>query len=100
MQKQILYFGLLALMSSIGFNPPVISPAFAQNPPPPQTVVMTRDDIKAGRVLTANMLEEKQLEPRFAPVNAVSGIAECSGRSLKRNKKRGQIILIDDLDNP
>lgn len=97
MRKISVSFGLLCFISSALLN---ACPVFGQNPPPLQTVVMARDDIKAGRVLTANMLEEKQLEPRLAPVNGVSGIAECSGRSLKRDKKRGQIILIDDLDNP
>lgn len=100
MRKLSVSFALLCFISSSLFNASLLCPVFGQNPPPLQTVVMARDDIKAGRVLTANMLEEKQLEPRLAPVNGVSGIAECSGRSLKRDKKRGQIILIDDLDNP
>lgn len=65
-----------------------------------QTVVLTRCELKAGTVLVGSQLEEKAVEKRLAPINAVGGSAECVGRVLKRAKGKGQIILIDELGNP
>lgn len=73
-------------------------PAFADSNL--QTVVVTRLDLKAGVVLVAGQLEEKNVEKRLAPLNAVAGVAECVGRVLKRNRTKGQTVLIDDLGNP
>lgn len=73
-------------------------PAFADSSL--QTVVVTRLDLKAGVVLVASQLEEKDVEKRLAPLNAVAGVAECVGRVLKRSRTKGQIVLIDDLGNP
>lgn len=65
-----------------------------------QVVVVPTIDLKAGSVAIDSALAEKKIEARLAPINAVSGIPQCVGRVLKRNKAKGQIILIDDLDNP
>lgn len=65
-----------------------------------QVIVVPTRDLKAGAVAIESALAEKKIEARLAPINAVSGIAQCVGRVLKRDKAKGQIILIDDLDNP
>lgn len=65
-----------------------------------QVVVVPTMDLKAGSVAIESALAEKKIEARLAPINAVSGIPQCVGRVFKRNKAKGQIILIDDLDNP
>ena len=75
------------------------SPASAQMEKT-QVVVMAKSDIAKGRVLVASLLLEKEIEARLAPINGVAGIAECVGRTIKKEKKKGQIILIDDLENP
>ncbi len=63
-------------------------------------MVVVVKDVSKGTVATQSLLSEKRLEKRLAPINAVSGISECVGRAFKRARSKGQIILIDDLENP
>lgn len=65
-----------------------------------QVIVVPIRDLKAGAVAIESALVERKIEARLAPINAVSGIPQCVGRVLKRDKAKGQVILIDDLDNP
>lgn len=77
--------------------------ALAQTAPssePMQLVVVPKLDLEKGCTPTESNLEEKKIELRLAPVNAVSGVAEVVGRTLKRKKFKGSIILIDDLARP
>lgn len=85
---------VLGIALALGNNSPVYSESALQ------TVVVSRVDLKAGVVLVAGQLEEKDVEKRLAPLNAVAGVAECVGRVLKKARAKGQIILIDDLGNP
>lgn len=64
-----------------------------------QTVVCTKRDLKKGTVATESDLEEKQVEARLAPVNAVGGTAAVIGRVMKRDKPKGSTVLIDDVAN-
>ncbi|MBI5174887.1 MAG: SAF domain-containing protein [Candidatus Obscuribacter sp.] len=73
-------------------------PAPSQNDE--QVVVVVTRDVSKGTVATQSLLSEKRLEKRLAPINAVSGISECVGRAFKRARSKGQIILIEDLENP
>lgn len=80
-----------------------VAGALAQPAPSPkdeQVVVVVTRDVSKGTVATQSLLAEKRLEKRLAPINAVSGISECVGRAFKRTLKSGQIILIEDLENP
>ncbi|MBK8221858.1 MAG: hypothetical protein IPK73_12610 [Candidatus Obscuribacter sp.] len=80
-----------------------VAGALAQPAPSPkdeQVVVVVTRDVSKGTVATQSLLAEKHLEKRLAPINAVSGISECVGRAFKRTLKSGQIILIEDLENP
>ncbi|MBC8000816.1 MAG: hypothetical protein IAF58_22905 [Leptolyngbya sp.] len=77
--------------------------ALAQTAPasePMQLVVVPKLDLEKGCTPTESNLEEKKIELRLAPVNAVSGVAEVVGRTLKRKKFKGSIILIEDLARP
>ncbi len=65
-----------------------------------QVVVVPRLDLEKGSTPTESSLEEKKLEKRLAPVNAVAGISEVVGRTLKRKKMKGSIIMIEDLARP
>jgi len=65
-----------------------------------QVVVVPKIDLEKGSTPTESNLEEKRLEKRLAPVNAVAGISEVVGRTLKRKKMKGAIILIEDLARP
>ncbi|HNG19063.1 MAG TPA: SAF domain-containing protein [Candidatus Obscuribacter sp.] len=80
-----------------------VAPVWAQPAPSPrdeQVVVVVTRDVSKGTVATQSLLTEKRLEKRLAPINAVSGISECVGRAFKRARSKGQIILIEDLENP
>lgn len=65
-----------------------------------QVVVVPKIDLEKGSTPTESNLEEKKLEKRLAPVNAVAGISEVVGRTLKRKKMKGAIIMIEDLARP
>ncbi|MBX9952940.1 MAG: hypothetical protein K2Y39_27450, partial [Candidatus Obscuribacterales bacterium] len=65
-----------------------------------QVVVVPKIDLEKGSTPTESNLEEKKLEKRLAPVNAVAGISEVVGRTLKRKKLKGAIIMIEDLARP
>jgi flagella basal body P-ring formation protein FlgA len=65
-----------------------------------QVVVVPKFDLEKGSTPTESSLEEKKIEKRLAPVNAVAGISEVVGRTLKRRKCKGAIILLDDLARP
>lgn len=88
---------LLVLLTSI-FLPAV----FAEDPPSADTqvVVVPKFDLEKGSTPTESSLEEKKIEKRLAPVNAVAGISEVVGRTLKRKKMKGAIIMLDDLARP
>jgi flagella basal body P-ring formation protein FlgA len=76
--------------------------AFADDPPSADTqvVVVPKFDLEKGSTPTESSLEEKKIEKRLAPVNAVAGISEVVGRTLKRKKMKGAIIMLDDLARP
>ncbi len=65
-----------------------------------QVVVVPKIDLEKGATPTESSLEEKKIEKRLAPVNAVAGISEVVGRTLKRRKMKGAIIMLDDLARP
>ncbi len=65
-----------------------------------QVVVVPKFDLEKGSTPTESSLEEKKVEKRLAPVNAVAGISEVVGRTLKRKKMKGAIIMLDDLARP
>ena len=65
-----------------------------------QVVVVPKNDLEKGSTPTESSLEEKKIEKRLAPVTAVAGISEVVGRTLKRKKMKGSIILLDDLARP
>lgn len=65
-----------------------------------QVVVVPKIDLEKGSTPTESNLEEKRLEKRLAPVNAVAGISQVVGRTLKRKKMKGAIIMIEDLARP
>lgn len=65
-----------------------------------QVVVVPKIDLEKGSTPTESTLEEKKIERRLAPVNAVAGISEVVGRTLKRKKAKGAIIMIEDLARP
>ena len=65
-----------------------------------QVVVVPKFDLEKGSTPTESSLEERKIEKRLAPVNAVAGISEVVGRTLKRRKGKGAIILLDDLARP
>jgi flagella basal body P-ring formation protein FlgA len=65
-----------------------------------QVVVVPKIDLEKGSTPTESNLEEKKLEKRLAPVNAVAGISEVVGRTIKRKKLKGSIIMIEDLARP
>lgn len=65
-----------------------------------QVVVVPKFDLEKGSTPTESSLEEKKIEKRLAPVNAVAGISQVVGRTLKRRKSKGAIILLDDLARP
>jgi flagella basal body P-ring formation protein FlgA len=65
-----------------------------------QVVVVPRSDLEKGSTPTESSLEEKKIEKRLAPVNAVAGISQVVGRTLKRKKMKGAIIMLDDLARP
>ena len=65
-----------------------------------QVVVVPKIDLEKGSTPTESNLEEKRLEKRLAPVNDVAGISEVVGRTLKRKKMKGAIIMIEDLARP
>lgn len=65
-----------------------------------QVVVVPKFDLEKGSTPTESSLEEKKIEKRLAPVNAVAGISEVVGRTLKRRKGKGAIIMLDDLARP
>lgn len=66
---------------------------------PTQVVVVPKSDLAKGATPTESSLEEKKIPVRLAPVNAVSGIAQVVGRTLKTAKLKGSVIVIDDLSN-
>ncbi|HEY9785119.1 MAG TPA: SAF domain-containing protein [Candidatus Obscuribacterales bacterium] len=74
---------------------------YSQNAPeePTQVVVVPKRDLAKGATPTQSDLEEKKVALRLAPINAVSGIPQVLGRTLKKAKNKGSIILIDDLSN-
>ncbi|MCC6978197.1 MAG: hypothetical protein IT343_07735 [Candidatus Melainabacteria bacterium] len=79
-----------------------LSPCFADEPSGAdmQVVVVPRSDLEKGSTPTESSLEEKKIEKRLAPVNAVAGISQVVGRTLKRKKMKGAIIMLDDLARP
>lgn len=103
MQKQLVVRGCAAflitcasLASGLIFSASVAQPT----EPEMQVVVVPRLDLEKGSTPTESSLEEKKLEKRLAPVNAVAGISEVVGRTLKRKKMKGAIIMIEDLARP
>jgi len=91
-------FGLLLVSLLFGFAP-VLSNA-DEPAAETQVVVVPRFDLEKGSTPTESSLEERKVEKRLAPVNAVAGISEVVGRTLKRKKSKGAIIMLDDLARP
>jgi flagella basal body P-ring formation protein FlgA len=91
---------LICAISFSTFSSPAACGQAAPASEPMQVVVVPKQDLEKGSTPTESSLEEKKIELRLAPVNAVSGVAEVVGRTLKRKKFKGSIIVIDDLARP
>ncbi len=104
MQRQSVLTGIAAFLIAIALLTNGIMPnaCFADdsNEANMQVVVVPKFDLEKGSTPTESSLEEKKLEKRLAPVNAVAGISEVVGRTLKRKKMKGAIIMLDDLARP
>ena len=92
----------IALSTVCSLNLSLSVPAASADPAEPdmQVVVVPKSDLEKGSTPTESSLEEKRIEKRLAPVNAVAGISEVVGRTLKRKKNKGAIIMLDDLARP
>jgi Flp pilus assembly protein CpaB len=91
----------LAFALNIGLaRPPAAIAQPANSDAETQVVVVPKVDLEKGSTPTESNLEEKRIEKRLAPVNAVAGTSEVVGRTLKRKKLKGAIIMIDDLARP
>lgn len=107
MQRQSVLTSRAAfLIACVAFTNILGVPGFALDDPAPsndanlQVVVVPKLDLEKGSTPTESSLEEKKIEKRLAPVNAVAGISEVVGRTLKRRKAKGAIIMLDDLARP
>lgn len=90
----------MATLSSVTLSfSAVPSLAQAGENEPTQVVVVPKMDLAKGSTPTQSSLEEKKIPQRLAPVTAVSGISQVLGRTLKKAKAKGEIILIEDLSN-
>lgn len=103
MRKPIGVITSASLLIAFALNFCVFNPLSSQAQPATpemQTIVVPKMDLEKGSTPTESSLEEKSIEKRLAPVTAVSGIAEVVGRTLKRKKTKGAIIMLDDLARP
>ena len=106
MQRQsVLKSSAAFLIACVAFTNILVLPGFADDPAQAndaslQVVVVPKLDLEKGSTPTESSLEEKKIEKRLAPVNAVAGISEVVGRTLKRRKAKGAIIMLDDLARP
>ena len=107
MQRQsVLTSSAAFLIACFALTNILVLPSFALDDPAQandaslQVVVMPKFDLEKGSTPTESSLEEKKIEKRLAPVNAVAGISEVVGRTLKRKKAKGAIIIHDDLARP
>lgn len=106
MQRQSVFTGgaafliACAVLANVIAQPSACLAADDVNEASLQVVVVPKFDLEKGSTPTESSLEEKKLEKRLAPVNAVAGISEVVGRTLKRKKMKGAIIMLDDLARP
>lgn len=107
MQRQsVLTSSAVFLSACVALTSMLVLPSAALDDPAPpgdaslQVVVVPKFDLEKGSTPTESSLEEKKIEKRLAPVNAVAGISEVVGRTLKRRKGKGAIIMLDDLARP
>lgn len=107
MQRQsVLASSAVFLFACVALASIVVLPSAALDDPAQpsdaslQVVVVPKLDLEKGSTPTESSLEEKKIEKRLAPVNAVAGISEVVGRTLKRRKAKGAIIMLDDLARP
>lgn len=97
-----LLIAAVAFAAVCGLHMGIGVPAAHADPSEPemQVVVVPKSDLEKGSTPTESSLEEKRIEKRLAPVNAVAGISEVVGRTMKRRKAKGAIIMLDDLARP
>jgi flagella basal body P-ring formation protein FlgA len=90
-----LLIGLLIAISCLSANA-FLQRAYGQLPEAVK-IVYTTQNISAGQIIAASMVEERQMPPDKIPPDAVRSGADAVGRVAKTAIQKGQILSKNDI---
>jgi flagella basal body P-ring formation protein FlgA len=92
---QRLLIGLLIAISFLSTNA-FLQKAYGQLPEAVK-IVYTTQNIQAGQIIAASMIEERQMPPDKIPPDAVRSGADAVGRVAKTALQKGQMLSKSDI---